>query len=201
MNNSNWGTPWPFVRQHGFWLWATAVSVGMCWGVDAYRLELLAEKDFSAMVRNVALVWGGLVGLGLAAWRSMIANRQAVAAHKQVEAGLRQTEIAQESLMHDRFQRAAEMLGHISESVRIGGIQTLFHLAVQNIDLNYGQVWHLLTVHHMCVNASSTHREAQVVTDALDYLRELRVGTMQPAEIPDLVPDHEEADHGTIASL
>ena len=165
----------------------------LCW---TYWDILTLGESLSATARNLSLIAGGFCAIVLALWRSAIANKQAVAAHKQVQTGLDQTAIAQQSLLCDRFQRGAEMLGHTTVAVRIGGIQALSDLAVQNMDRYYIPVGNLLEAFTMCPPdggaPSGAHwsGDVQVATDALEMLRELRDGRLEATEVFDLVPDH-----------
>ena len=58
----------------------------------------------STTVRNVGLVIGGIVAILLAVWRSRVAERQASAAQRQAHT-------ARQTLLNERYQRGAEMLG------------------------------------------------------------------------------------------
>ena len=111
---------WDLGRQHGFWLWVVATSTAMIAGIWIFWSELLneAQTDFSAMIRNVALVWGGIVGIGLATWRSVIAEKQA--------------ETAQANMLNDRYQKAVELLTEDKVYIRIGAIHAIRNLAFQN---------------------------------------------------------------------
>lgn len=73
----------------------------------------------STSFRNVALLVGALIGIGLAVWRSRIADRQV----KTSEAGLN----------IDRFQKGVAMLGDERLSVRQAGILMLSELSQQNM--------------------------------------------------------------------
>lgn len=84
--------------------------------------ELWADVD---RARNLALVAAAAVGLPIAVWRSYIAYRQAETAHRQAET-------AHDSLLAERYQRAAEMLGG-KEDVRLAGIHALARMAQQNL--------------------------------------------------------------------
>ena len=167
----------------------STVSIGLAhhfWDV------LSNGESPSATLRNLSLALGVPIGIVLALWRSTIANRQASAAHKQVATGLEQTRLAQESLLTDRFQRAAEMLGHKSAVVRIGGVQALTLLAGQHMDAYYHPVWQLLTTFVEVPGddcESSSGSDVQVASDALRWLEEIRRGERQVTEMMDLVPD------------
>ena len=89
----------------GFLVLAGVVSVGS-W--EFFKQE--AET-----IRNLILLWGAPLALGLALWRSLVAQRQATVAEKRV--------------LEARYQRAVEMLSHDFISVRIGGIHALRNLA------------------------------------------------------------------------
>lgn len=100
------------------------------------REEVDGMESNSATIRNVGLVIAGLIALPLAVWRGIIADRQAKAALHQSEAALRQSEVAlgqsqtsQRSLLNERYQKGAEMLGNGILSVRLGGIYALQRLA------------------------------------------------------------------------
>ena len=168
------------------------LAVSIC--LAHYFWDVLARDESpSAALRNLSLALGVPIGIVLALWRSTIANRQASAAHKQVATGLEQTRLAQESLLTDRFQRAAEMLGHKSAVVRIGGVQALTLLAGQHMDAYYHPVWQLLTTFAEVPRddwESSSGRDIQVASDALRWLEEIRRGERQVTEMLDLVPDH-----------
>ncbi len=69
----------------------------------------------STTVRNLGLIVAGVIGLPLAIWRSLVAQRQA--------------DTAQQNLLNERYQQGAEMLGSKVLSVRLGGIYALERLA------------------------------------------------------------------------
>ena len=156
---------------------------------------ILEKKETVIALRNLSLAVGVPIGIVLALWRSTIANRQASAAHKQVETGLEQTRLAQESLLTDRFQRAAEMLGHKSAVVRIGGVQALALLATQHMDAYYHPVWQLLTTSSEVPAddwESSSGIDAQIASDALRWLEEVHREERQVTDMMDLVPHRSE---------
>ena len=76
------------------------------------------QDSLSTTIRNLGLVIGGFVAMLLAVWRSQVATRQA--------------ETAQQSLLNERYQQGAEMLGSEVLSVRLGGIYTLERLAADH---------------------------------------------------------------------
>ena len=97
----------------------TAVSFSWVW------LHGYGDSN-SATLRNIGLVIAAIIALPLALWRSAVAERQADAAQ-------RQSEIAMQNLLNERFQKGAEMLGHPDiGSVRIGGIHALARLASEH---------------------------------------------------------------------
>ena len=77
-------------------------------------------ESLSTVVRNLALVVGGVIALVLAAWRGVIADSQEATARK--------------SLNNDRFQRAMELLGSRTAAVRYGGYYALGRLAEEEPD-------------------------------------------------------------------
>lgn len=94
------------------------------WGTPVLAVLLLAYLFWDDLwadvdrVRNLALVAAAAVGLPIAVWRSYISYRQAETAHA--------------SLLAERYQRAAEMLGG-KEDVRLAGIHALARMAQQNL--------------------------------------------------------------------
>ena len=76
----------------------------------------------SSTFRNLVLGFGGIIAIGLAVWRLIVADRQSKAAQDQAE-------ISQRGLLNERYQRGAEMLGSPVLSVRLGGIYALQRLA------------------------------------------------------------------------
>ena len=108
-------------KWDGFWWIAGIVIVLLIGGILSWCFweDLNDGKDsLSTTVRNVALVIGGVIAMLLAVWRSRVAERQAAT--------------AQQGLMNERYQKAAEMLGSSVLAVRLGGIDALQGLAEQN---------------------------------------------------------------------
>ncbi|MCW5700637.1 MAG: hypothetical protein KIT00_12435 [Rhodospirillales bacterium] len=78
--------------------------------------------ELSEVVRNYAIVIGGIIGIGVGAWRASSANRQAKAA-------LSQAATASRDHITDVFGRAVGHLGDDRLEVRLGAIQTLRRIA------------------------------------------------------------------------
>ena len=82
------------------------------------------EEDPARTLRDVILGLGAPIGIALAVWRSKVAAA---------------------GLLHDRYQRSAEMLGHPElRSVRLGGIHALSSLADKNRSILHLQTMRLL---------------------------------------------------------
>ena len=117
VENYFWATV-DFTRRYGFWLWGAGVTAIMAVGCCAIWEELVAESKthgITSLVRDIALVWGGLIGLGLATWRSVVANRQA--------------RTADEAKLNARLHQAMGSLESENLHVRIGAIHALRQLA------------------------------------------------------------------------
>ena len=95
------------------------------------------HESVSSTVRNLGLVIGAAVATLLAVWRSRVAERQASAAQRQVEA-------SQQGLLNERYQRGAEMLGSAVLAVRLGGIYALQRLANEHPGEYHVQIMRLL---------------------------------------------------------
>ena len=98
---------------------------------------LAKDESGSATIRNIGLVIAGSLAIPLAIWRAVVADRQASSAQHH-------TEIAQQGLLNERYQKAAEMLGSDVLSVRIGGIHTLRDLAMERPNQYHVRVMRLL---------------------------------------------------------
>ncbi len=95
------------------------------------------DESGSATIRNIGLVIAGSLAIPLAIWRAIVADKQASSAHYQ-------TVIAQQGLLNERYQKAAEMLGSDVLSVRIGGVHALRGLAMEQPDQYHVRVMQLL---------------------------------------------------------
>ena len=99
--------------------------------------SLAGDESGSATIRNVGLVIAGSLAIPLAVWRAVVADKQASSAQ-------RQTAVAQQGLLNERYQKAAEMLGSDVLSVRIGGVHSLRDLAIEQPTQYHVRVMRLL---------------------------------------------------------
>ena len=99
--------------------------------------EWLNDGESGSMtIRNVALVVAGAIALALALWRSRVADRQA--------------NTAQQSLLNERYQKGAEMLGSEVLSVRLGGVYALQSLAQEHPGQYHVQIMRLFCAFARC---------------------------------------------------
>ena len=98
----------------------------------------------SETIRNLGFIVAGSIALPIAIWRGIVADRQARAARSQSETSLRQTETAQRSLLNERYQKGAEMLGGEVLSTRLAGIYALRRLAEEHPEQYHVQAMELL---------------------------------------------------------
>ena len=80
---------------------------------------LMGNESGSAVIRNFIIVIATIIAFPLALWRIHVARL---------------------SILYDRLQKGVELLGHNSESVRIGGICVLENLAKEKSDQFHIQV-------------------------------------------------------------
>ncbi len=92
--------------------------------------------QLSTTLRNIGLLCGGAIAIVLTMWRSSVSERQTKISQQQTEISQQQIEISQQqvsvseqSLLNQRYERGAEMLGNEILTVRIGGIYALANLA------------------------------------------------------------------------
>ena len=88
-------------------------------------------------IHEYGLLIAAIIAFPLGFWRSRVAERQAVAAHRQVET-------AEKGLLNERYQRGAEMLGNDVLAVRLGGIYALQRLAKEQPGEYHVQIMRLL---------------------------------------------------------
>ena len=108
------------IRKKWDWfLWSfsiaaiVVISTGVSW---AYWKVLHSNQDsVSTTARNLGLLTGGAIAILVAVWRSKVAESQ--------------SETAQNSLLNERYQTGAEMLGSDVLAVRLGGIYALQRIA------------------------------------------------------------------------
>ena len=104
----------------------------------------------STILRNLGLVYGGLIAIWVAVWRGVVADRQAEASNLQAQSSLEQAKAAQDQaetsqhvLLNERYQRGAQMLGSPVLAVRLGGIYALERLAEEEPDKYHVQIMEL----------------------------------------------------------
>ncbi len=138
-----------------FWITTSAVVLGIevvlsfaLWG------WLSGDESASTTIRNIGFIMAGSVALPLAIWRGVVADRQAAAAQRQAETALEQAETAQQSLLNERYQQGAEMLGSSVLSVRLGGIYALERLAQE-----YPYEYHIQIMKLLCAFARHPTRD------------------------------------------
>ena len=128
------------------WLVAAAWAGAVIWigGFITYECWdwLVGDANRSAVVRTVVLVLASVIGLPVALWRSWIAQRQAATA----EGGL----------LNERYQKAAEMLGHEQLAVRLGGIYALARMAEE-----HSVKYHLQIAELFCAYVRHPPQEAE----------------------------------------
>ena len=123
---------WRVGRSLGFWVGSSVmgvVSLGIFLSMEHWEWLLGGTEfaDNAAVVRNIALVVGGIVAILIALWRSLVAERQATAA-------TRQAEIAERAYLNERYRQAANMLGDGELPVRLAGIFALERVAEDHPD-------------------------------------------------------------------
>ena len=118
----------------------------------------------SETIRNLGFIVAGSIALPIAIWRGIVADRQARAARIQSETSLRQTETAQRSLLNERYQKGAEMLGGEVLSTRLAGIYALRRLAEE-----HPEQYHVQAMELLCAFARHPAKDAQVEADLEEF--------------------------------
>ena len=115
------------------------LAVGTCvtiWQWDWLRQGTSGTVSNGTTLRNVGFLVGGVLALVFAVWRGWVAERQSVTAQSQAET-------SQRSLLNERYQRGAEMLGNNVLAVRLGGIYALKRLAEEHPEQYHIQIMEL----------------------------------------------------------
>ena len=131
---------WEWIVRNKFLTYVIVFAVGfLVFGtmMDCRHWGWIVTESGSTIIRNLGLVIGGLIAIGLAYWRSIVASRQTKASQQQ-------TETSQRGLLNERYQKGAEMLGSEVLSVRLGGIYALQRLAEEDPERYHVQITHLL---------------------------------------------------------
>lgn len=127
-----------FLKLSSFWFGilallflAAAVAASKEWWGWLHPKEPTTVSN-SETLRNVGLLIGGGLAFVFAGWRAWVAERQANATQTQAQMAQNQAATAQKSLLNERYQRGAEMLGSDVLSTRLGGIYALEGLAEEH---------------------------------------------------------------------
>ena len=119
------GSPWFRITA-----WVITMSMVAAYLSYTHRCWLNAGESGSTTVRNIGLVVAAVIALPIAIWRSVVAERQ--------------VKTAQRSLMNERYQKGAEMLGSQVLAVRLGGINALGDLAREHPEIYHTKILSLL---------------------------------------------------------
>ena len=157
---------WSLVATRKRWDWAVwvvliavVVAVGPSLAFDNWDVLHDDDKDsVITTIRNLALIIGGIIAVLLAIWRSKVAESQA--------------DTAQQSLLNERYQKGAEMLGNEVLSVRLGGIYALERLAAE-----HPQQYHVQVMKLLCAFARQPTKDK-------DYQRRLKEHNANPRNLP-----------------
>ena len=146
---------------------ATVVLTWIFW------TELTEEMgELSTTLRNIGILSGGAIAIVLTIWRSSTSERQTDISQQQVT-------IAQESLLNQRYERGAEMLGSKTLTVRIGGIYALANLANEQ-----PKRYHIPCIESLCAFVRHPHEgfmDPSVIVDNDPSQRPVVRGDIQAA--------------------
>ena len=95
----------------------TIVTIGVL-AFIALGVASVCLWDDLDRLRNLVLIVGTPLAIGLAVWRSIVAQQQ--------------VEATQAALLSDQYQRAVKMLESEQGFIRMGGIRTLYDIAMKH---------------------------------------------------------------------
>ena len=128
---------------------------------DWLRPEDSTTVSNSETLRNVGLLVGGALAFVFAGWRAWLAEQEKATAQLQAET-------AQQSLLNERYERGAEMLGSEVLSVRLGGIGAFQGLAEQ-----HPEQYHVPVMQQLC---SFVRHPTEVDGQPVVYVTGLELG-------------------------
>ena len=152
---------WPRRRHDQRVRWVALICAVFAFGVCYVWLDwedLRKDQDSAlAAFRNISLIIGSIIAVLVAIWRSTVAERQA--------------ETSEQSLLNERYQRGAEMLGSEVRAVRLGGIYALERLAVE-----YPGEYHIQVMNLLCAFVRNPTEDfgTEVMADRQFMLSSLR---------------------------
>ncbi len=138
-----------------FWSTLLALLFGsvLTWYIwDWLRSGGSGTESNGTTVRNAGLIVGGVLAFIFTLWRSWLTEQQKVTAQRQAD-------IAEQSLLNERYERGAEMLGSEVLSVRLGGVYALRRLAEEHPEQYHIQIMELFCafVRHPTGNGERRH--------------------------------------------
>ena len=149
-----------------WWVLLSAVfiaAIGVCLTVHFWDW-LTQQESPSATIRNAGLVIAAPVALILAVWRSIIAQKQAGTAEK--------------NLINEQFKSGIELLGHESATVRLGGISTLSEMGDLYSETLYVRVMKLFETfltHPPTFESDQEHKKGEVDYGSRDIREILKI--------------------------
>ena len=117
----------------------------------------------STTIRNIGLVVGGVVAILLAVWRGIV---------------------AEQSLLNERYQKGAEMLGSNLLSVRLGGVYALQRLAE-----DHSEQYHIQIMQLFCAFVRHPSGRESIADTPRESGTELGAGGEQAEPVPRLRED------------
>lgn len=116
-------------------------------------------------IRTVMLLVVGVLGIGLAGWRTWTVHRQANTAEK--------------NLLNEQFGSGVELLGHENVTVRLGGIETLNEMAELYPEILYARVMNLfqtfLTYSPVSGSDQGGHKRGEVDYGSQDIVKIIEI--------------------------
>lgn len=183
------------VRRNAGWyttgLIVALLAMSMIWWLwDWLRNIQDGFESPSTTIRNLGLFLVAPIALGLAVWRARVADRQAEAAQTQVIT-------SQGSLLNERYQKGAEMLGSEALSVRLSGIYALARLALEHPEEYHAQIIRLLCTfvrypppeHGEVANVDEDWRQDKLRPDLQEIMREIGQRSDAQIEIDELLQE------------
>ena len=160
------------IAQAADWLATPVLFAGFVFFLGLALWELSKEDSNLEWMKFYAYLVGGIVLI----WQVRISNRRATALEKTAALG-------EKGNITERFKNAVEHLGNASESVRMGGIYALYHVARESSEY-VDTVKEILRSHANAVMENPEYAKREKPSNEIAaILNVLFPVTRQPAEV------------------
>jgi uncharacterized protein YjbI with pentapeptide repeats len=115
-----------------------------------------------------------LIGVLLLVWQIILTNRRTKAVEETARSAVMNSNLAEKSLVQDRFKCAIEHLGSNQDAVNLGAIYTLHQLAKDNLDLRK-TVFEILCSYVREITSQESYKERCLTSNKIQSILNLLI--------------------------